>query len=81
MSNYNINPLRRGVNNFFENLTNSTNPIYIQPNQSIQTGGNNQQSVPLTFYPSMYPPMYPSMYPSMYPLMYPSNSFGTTIQK
>ena len=31
MSNYGINPVSRGVNNFFEGLSNSTNPTYIQP--------------------------------------------------
>jgi len=30
---YSINPVSRGMNNFFENLTNSTNPRYIQPIQ------------------------------------------------
>lgn len=29
--NFNINPVSRGVNNFFESLTNSTNPQYIRP--------------------------------------------------
>jgi hypothetical protein len=28
---YSINPASRGTNNFFESLTNSTNPTYIQP--------------------------------------------------
>lgn len=32
---YNINPVNRGVNNFFEGLTNSTNPRYIQPIQQF----------------------------------------------
>lgn len=31
MNQYNINPASRGVNNFFESLTNSSNPQYIQP--------------------------------------------------
>jgi hypothetical protein len=31
MSNYSINSVSRGVNNFFESLTNSSNPTYIQP--------------------------------------------------
>lgn len=33
MSQYSINPVSRGVNNFFESLTNSSNPSYIQPIQ------------------------------------------------
>ncbi len=34
MSNYNINPVSRGLNNFFENLTNSKKPNYIAPNNT-----------------------------------------------
>ena len=33
MSQYSINPVSRGLNNFFEGLTNSSNPTYIQPIQ------------------------------------------------
>jgi len=33
MSQYSIGKIRRGTNNFFESLTNSSNPQYIQPIQ------------------------------------------------
>jgi hypothetical protein len=33
---YCINPVSRGLNNFFENISNSTNPQYIQPTSTPQ---------------------------------------------
>jgi hypothetical protein len=30
-NNFSINPVRQSVNNFFESITNSSNPTYIQP--------------------------------------------------
>lgn len=55
MSNYNINPVSRHTNNFFESLSNSTNPTYIQPTQS--TG-----LVPNYISPTAYAPLTP-LYP------------------
>jgi hypothetical protein len=34
---YSINPASRGANNFFEGLTNSSNPTYIQPIAPVYT--------------------------------------------
>ena len=41
-NNYAINCMSRGVNNFFESLTNSSNPTYIQPiNTSFSSNNSN----------------------------------------
>ena len=50
MSQYSINPVSRGLNNFFESITNSTNPTYIQPIQ--QTSYTPQQQPTYTPYHS-----------------------------
>jgi hypothetical protein len=53
MSQYNINPINRGVNNFFESLTNSSNPRYIQPVQQPIS-----QSIQQPVYPQPSPLVY-----------------------
>lgn len=59
MSQYNINPVSRGVNNFFEGLTNSTNPQYIQPVSTPQYTAPPQPVYPVysTPIPTSYTPI------------------------
>ena len=63
-NNYSINPASRGVNNFFESLTNSSNPQYITPIQSYQPPPQPLPTYtapqPLTFAPTPTFTTYPA---------------------
>jgi hypothetical protein len=62
---YSINPVSRSTNNFFESLTNSTNPTYIQPicqpqyNNPIESKYSGSVVVP----PLIPPPAPTTIYP------------------
>jgi hypothetical protein len=59
MSQYSINPVSHGLNNFFESLTNSSNPQYIQPINTVSC------TVPHT---TAYTPPHPISYTEYKPI-------------
>ncbi len=60
---YSINPVSCGLNNFFEGLTNSSNPTYIQPISNTPTYNPPTQTYTPSPQVAIPPPMQSTTYP------------------